>query len=193
MRSALVLLALVSAAALARPTAAQDTQAATRPEAPVATLPEAPPHLQLVRQGDDAYLAGDHQGAISFYLRALSADPAPPIGHCRLAAARRAAGEIDDALEDYRACQRAARTAGRPLYEAAALTGLAQTLQQVGRREEAREAWRALVSFAEAYPGVVSIEFARGRLTAHDTITELDAVANDVRILREQDAANATE
>lgn len=193
MRTAFALLLCLALPLSAHAQATEESTESSSAGAPALQLPEPSPYLQLMHDADAAMVAQDFSRAESLYLRAISSEPGRPQAHCGVAAARRRLGMTEDAVEDYRACSRAARGASKPRWEGAALLGIAQTLQRAGNTIEAREAWIALISFAESYPAVLSPEYVRQRLSAHDTILELDAVAEAVRVLREQDAANATE
>jgi hypothetical protein len=116
--------------------------------------------------------------------------PQRTAAHCHLAEAHRMAGELDAAVESYRACARLARAAAKATHEARGLMGVAQTLARMeGRLEDAKAAFDALLIFAEAHEGVIDPALVRGRVQAALAMIEADVAAAAVKARREERVA----
>ena len=106
--------------------------------------------------------------------------------HCHLAEAHRMVGDLEPAITSYRECARLARQSSHPEHEARGLLGTAQTLARIhGRLGEAKEAYAAMLTFAEAHPEVVPPALVRARAAAVDAILAADVAAAAVRTRRE--------
>jgi len=113
--------------------------------------------------------------------------------HCHLGSAHRLAGELEPALAAFRECARLGEHSQQKTHQARGLLGIAQVLAQLNRLSEAKEAYAALLVFAEANAGVIDPTLVRSRQAAVDAILAADAAARVVRERREQRARENAE
>lgn len=156
--------------------------------------PASPDYLAHLGRGVVAMGAGDRVGAMTAFQQALQLDGSRPEAVCHLAELARMNDDLPRALEGYRACTRAARSASEPRWIARGLHGIASTLERMpDRQAEARAAWQDYVSFADGAAAVASPAVGRARMTAIDAIVELDRVSAEVRARAEARAAQAAQ
>ncbi|MGE0787219.1 MAG: hypothetical protein AB7S26_16225 [Sandaracinaceae bacterium] len=142
------------------------------PQAPPASQP-ADEYTRLIAEGVRLMASGDSDGGIDQIHRAVSLDGARPEGPYYLAVANRVAGSLEDALSGFRRAAELAQRANEPRWQARSLQGVAMTLERMeGRLEEARTAWQAYVTFADAHTTVSFPAIGRGRIQAIDVMTE---------------------
>lgn len=166
-----LLLCLVTAPALAQE---DEEQAAPRPGADEYT--------RLVAEGVRLMAGGDTDGALDRLRQAVSMDGERPQAPYYLAVANRVAGAFDEALSGFSRTAQLAERAEEPRWQARALQGVASTLERMDDRlEDAREAWQAYVSFADAHTTVSFPQLGRARIQAIDILTEQETAYVQVR------------
>lgn len=172
----LVLLACLVAAASTAPVSAEVTASTAT------VVPTASPSAAALVEGLAKLRANDAAGAMADFQRAIAADLAAADGHYYLGVAQRRAGELDRALESFRTAKTRADTIGDATFGARARVAIAMTLDRIsGRVEDARAAWVEVQGFAEAHPGAIAPELARGRIAAIDQVRELERTYEPVR------------
>lgn len=151
-------------------------------DAPEPERPGADEYTQLVAQGVSRMTQGDSSGAIDSFRQALSNDGARPHAPYYLAVANRVGGDLDAAVSGFQRAAELAMRADEPRWQARSLQGVASTLERMeGRLEDAREAWQAYVTFADAHPTLAFPMMGRARIQAIDMLTEQENVYGGVR------------
>lgn len=144
--------------------------------------PGADEYLTLVAQGVARMTEGDSNGAIDLFRQALSNDGARPHATYYMAVADRVGGDFDAAVSGFQRAAELAMRADEPRWQARALQGVASTYERMeGRLEDARSAWQAYVTFADAHPTISFPMMGRARIQAIDMLTEQENVYGSVR------------
>tara|TARA_B100001750_G_scaffold98066_1_gene77677 strand:- start:804 stop:1343 length:540 start_codon:yes stop_codon:yes gene_type:complete len=152
------------------------------------------PYTLAVNEALRALASGDVAGGRERLLGLVAESPARAAAHCHLGEAHRMAGELGPALGSYRECARLARQTNDAGLEARGLLGVAQTLtRQEGKLPQAKEAFAALRTFAEAHPDVVPVALVEARAAAVDAMIAADEAAAAVRTRREERARELAE
>ncbi|MDH5492723.1 MAG: hypothetical protein OEY14_12290, partial [Myxococcales bacterium] len=147
-----------------------------------AAPPSATPYFQALRRGMEKVVGGDLSGALVDLREAVGLEPQRPEAHCHLATALRLSGENGAALEEYRSCANTASAMGDAVFRARGLLGAADALEAIpGRLGEARDAWNALLEFAQANPAQIAPAVAQVRLSAIEAATAQERRYMDVR------------
>lgn len=135
-----------------------------------------------LRTGVNSVVVGDRETAERAFREAVALSPSLPDAYCYRAEMHRAGGETAAALDSFRDCLRFARETNDRRFLARALHGIASTLERMpDRAEEAREAWREFVQFADGAAGVADPRVGRARIEAIDAWLELERRMVEVR------------
>lgn len=158
-------LAILLTALLAAPALAQETYEAQ------------------VRSALDAIGRGDRDGGVRGLREAIAATPSRPDAICYLAEAFRIAGDLTGALDNFNMCLSVARSANDRGFVARAMHGVASTFERMPDEHlnDAREAWLAYQRYCDMNPTVGHASIGRDRVTAIDTVMELERVTAEIR------------
>lgn len=138
-------------------------------------------YLERIVEGHRLYRNNEHEAALRAYRAALEGRADDPLATFFVGCAQRATGDLDGALATFRRAVELAGDSDASLH-AQALWNVAMV--QEARRElgEAREAWRAYITYAEAHSRVTTfVANARQRLDAITGVEELEATYVPVR------------
>lgn len=176
-----VALSLALALTTAAPALAQDESASPT---------GADEYIQRVQEGIALLVSGDAGGSMSVFRDAIAMDQGRAEGLFYLACANRMASNYQDAVRGF---ERAADVASEPRWRARALQAVAQTLERMhGRLADARTAWQAYVSFADANAAVAHPGMGRARIQAIDMMQEQERAYVAVRErIAERERVNA--
>ena len=167
-RALLAALLLVLAPALA------SAQAAERPSADAYT--------REVQRGIEQLAGGDAAGATTTFREAQAREARRPEAPYYLATLLRMTGDLEGAVSGFSQAAALAQAASLPRWQARALHGVASTLERIlGRVEEARAAWQAYSTFADANPTVADSQLGRARVQAIDLMNEQEQAYVQVR------------
>jgi len=151
-------------------------------QAPAAERPSADAYTQEVQRGIEQLAGGDTAGATSTFRQALAREARRPEAPFYLATVLRMTGDLDGAVRGFTQSAALAQAASLPRWQARALHGVASTLERIaGRIEEARAAWQAYSSFADANPTVSDAQLGRARVQAIDLMNEQEQAYVQVR------------
>jgi len=155
---------------------------------------QADEYVRAVRVALQELAAGDVQAGRDRLTGLVRQAPQRTAAHCHLGSAHRLAGDPDAALAAFQECARLAEHSQQLTHRARGLLGIAQVLAaQPARLAEAKEAYAALLTFAEANDGVIDPALVRSRLEAVEAILAADAAAAEVRQRREERARESAE
>ena len=162
--------------------------------------PETPPYMVKVQSGIRLIVQKDADGALAALREAVELDPSKSQAHYYIGTAQRQKGELQPAVESFRAAAQRAQAAGQPGRQARALFAVAETLERVATAaevevvegentagvnreglEKAREAWQQGMGLAQGGQGLVNPEIVRARIQAVDRVLEQDRSYADVR------------
>lgn len=144
--------------------------------------PSADAYTQQVQRGIEQLASGDTAGATTTFQEALATEARRPEAQYYLATVLRMTGDLEGAVSGFQQSAALAQAATLPRWQARALHGVASTLERIaGRVEEARAAWQAYSSFADANPTVSDSQLGRARVQAIDLMNEQERAYVQVR------------
>ncbi len=147
-----------------------------------ASRPAADEYTRRVQSGIGLLVGGDRAGAIEAFVEASMLEASRPEAHYFIGEAKRAAGDLEAALAAFTTAAERAQSANVPLWRARALHGIASTLERMdGRIEQARTAWQAYATFADANRALADPQIGRTRIQAIDRMNEQERVYAQVR------------
>lgn len=147
-----------------------------------AERPSADAYTQEVQRGIEQLAGGDTAGATSTFRQALAREARRPEAQFYLATVLRMTGDLEGAVRGFQQSAALAQAASLPRWQARALHGVASTLERItGRIEEARAAWQAYSTFADANPTVAGAQLGRARVQAIDLMNEQEQAYVQVR------------
>lgn len=155
---------------------------------------QADEYVRAVRAALQEIAAGEVQAGRDRLTGLVRQAPERTAAHCHLGSAHRMAGDLDAALAAFQECARLAEQSQQRTHRGRGLLGIAQVLAaQPSRLAEAKEAYAALLAFAEESEGVIDADLVRARMEAVDAIIAADAAAAEVRTRREERARENAE
>jgi len=154
---------------------------------------QADEYLRAIRSALTELAHGEVQAGRDRLTGLVRQAPQRTEAHCHLGSAHRLAGELEPALAAFRECARLGEHSHQKTHHARGLLGIAQVLAQLNRLSEAKEAYAALLVFAEANADVIDPALVRSRQQAVDAILAADAAAREIRQRREQRARENAE
>jgi hypothetical protein len=136
-----------------------------------------------IRTALDTVSRGDRDGGVRGLREAIADSPSRPEAICYLAETFRMAGDLTGAIDNFNMCLNVARSANDRGFVARAMHGVASTYERMPDEHlnDAREAWLAYQRYCEANPTVGHATLGRDRVTAIDTVLELNRVSAEVR------------
>ncbi|MFW5739936.1 MAG: tetratricopeptide repeat protein [Myxococcota bacterium] len=149
------------------------------------------PFMELLNEGNAAYIARDYAGAVAKYQEALQKEPSRALGHYMLGQAFLADGKLQEADSAWQSALRYAEK--EPVLKAKTLFVIADLRERQGQWEEATQAWQAYAQFVGANPNANGYPAtATERQKAIETRKDLAAKYAEVKkriAQREKDAA----
>ncbi len=149
---------------------------------------QADEYLRAIRSALTELAHGEVQAGRDRLSGLVRQSPQRTEAHCHLGSAHRLAGELEPALAAFRECARLGEHSHQKTHQARGLLGIAQVLAQLNRLSEAKDAYAALLTFAEANTDVLDPALVVTRQEAIDAIIAADAAAREIRERREQRA-----
>jgi hypothetical protein len=141
-----------------------------------------PTYAVRVRSALDAIGRGDRDGGVRGLREAIANEPSRPDAICYLAETFRMGGDLTGAIDNFQMCLSVARAANDLGFVARAMHGVASSFERLPDEHlnDAREAWLAYQRFSEANPSVGHASIGRDRVTAIDTVIELERLTAEV-------------